>query len=67
MALRGVQVGTQHAQEHQRGQELDHQEEGQVGQTHPELDRAPLQLHGVKICKVLALILEMRPRLPRSK
>ena len=38
MAQGGGQVGTEDTEEDQRGQELDQEEEGEVGQTETELE-----------------------------
>ena len=37
VALAGLEVGAEDAEEHKRGQELYQQEQRQVGQTHPKL------------------------------
>ena len=42
MAQGGAQVRAEHAEEDQRRQELDQQEECEVGQTQPELQRQKL-------------------------
>ena len=38
VALAGLEVGAEHAEEHQRRQELHQQEQRQVGQAHPKLE-----------------------------
>ena len=52
VTLWGLEERAEHAEPHQRGQELDQEEERQVCQAHPELDRSLVLGNALVICNI---------------